>query len=231
MLNAYFANSDISSNILFADSASIPFLTQPGTITFPFSSTWPFINTSLSFAITSSFFFPIALRTKSALPNEYPAKSLTICITCSWYTIHPYVTFNIGSKLGCVYSLCPGFCFPLIYLGIWSIGPGLYNETPAIKSSKQSGFNSFIKFVMPCDSNWNIPDVFPSCHNLYTLGSDISLSNSTSIPLFCFTRFIVSCITVNVLKPKKSIFRSPNSSSVVIIYCVEICPSLTYNGT
>ena len=35
------------------------------------------------------------------------------------------------------------------YLGIWSIGPGRYNETPAIKSSKQSGLSSFMKFVIP----------------------------------------------------------------------------------
>ena len=42
------------------------------------------INISLSFAITSSFFLPMARRTKSARPSEYPAKSLTICITCSW---------------------------------------------------------------------------------------------------------------------------------------------------
>ena len=33
------------------------------------------------------------------------------------------------------------------------------SETPAIISSKQSGFSSFIKLVIPCDSNWNIPDV------------------------------------------------------------------------
>ena len=88
-----------------------------------------------------------------------------------------------------------------------------------------------MKFVIPCDSNWKIPHDFPSCHSLYTLGSAISLSNSTSIPLFSFTKSIVSWITVNVLNPKKSIFNSPNSSKVVIIYCVDICPSLTYNGT
>ena len=59
----------------------------------------------------------------------------------------------------------------------------------------------------------------------------MSLSNSTSIPLFCFTKSFVSCITVKVLSPKKSIFKSPNSSNVVMIYWVEIIPSLTYRGT
>ena len=98
-------------------------------------------------------------------------------------------------------------------------------------SSKQSGFSSFIKLVIPWLSNWNIPTDSPFCHNLYTLASPISLSNSTSIPLFSFTKFIASWITVRVLKPKKSIFKSPSSSKVVIINCVDICPSLTYKGT
>ena len=31
--------------------------------------------------------------------------------------------------------------------------------------------------------------------------------------------------------PKKSIFKRPSSSNVVIINCVEIFPSLTYKGT
>ena len=57
------------------------------------------------------------------------------------------------------------------------------------------------------------------------------MSNSTSMPLSFFTKSIVSFITVNVLKPRKSIFKSPSSSNVVIIYCVEILPSLTYKGT
>ena len=88
-----------------------------------------------------------------------------------------------------------------------------------------------MKFVIPWDSNWNIPQDLPSCHNLYTFGSAISLSNSTVIPLFFFTKSIVSFITVNVLKPKKSIFNNPNSSNVVIIYCVDIWLSRTYKGT
>ena len=59
----------------------------------------------------------------------------------------------------------------------------------------------------------------------------MSLSNSTSIFLSFLTKSIVSLITVKVLKPKKSIFKRPSSSSVVIIYCVDIFPSLTYKGT
>ena len=118
MLKAYFANSAISANILFAETSSIPFLIQPGISIFPSSSNLPCIKYSLSFAITSNFFLPIARLTISALPNEYPAKSLTICITCSWYTIQPYVTFSIGSNEGCVYSACSGFNLFLMYLGI-----------------------------------------------------------------------------------------------------------------
>ena len=48
-----------------------------------------------------------------------------------------------------------------MYLGISAIGPGLYRDIPAIISSKQSGFNSFMNDVIPGDSNWNTPAVFP----------------------------------------------------------------------
>ena len=51
---------------------------------------------------------------------------------------------------------------PLFYLGISAIGPGLYKEIPAMISSKQSGLSSFMKEVIPGDSNWNTPAVFPS---------------------------------------------------------------------
>lgn len=145
--------------------------------------------------------------------------------------MQPYVTFRIGSSLGCVYTACSGFSLFCMYLGIWSIGPGLYSDTPAIMSSRQSGFSSFMNLVIPALSNWNIPIDFPSCHSLYTFGSFISLSNSTSMPLDSFTRSIASLITVSVLNPKKSILSNPSSSRVVIMYCVDMLPSLTYSGT
>ena len=65
MLKAYFAKSVISSKIVFAIFAEIPFLTQPGTL-----SPRPFMKFSLSFAITSAFFLDIARRTISLRPRE-----------------------------------------------------------------------------------------------------------------------------------------------------------------
>ena len=35
-------------------------------------------------AITSAFFFPIALRRMSASPMVKPARAEAICMTCSW---------------------------------------------------------------------------------------------------------------------------------------------------
>ena len=66
------------------------------------------------------------------------------------------------SSSGTIYSTDFGSLLPLIYLGISAIGPGLYNDIPAMISSKQSGLSSFMKEVIPADSNWNTPTVFPS---------------------------------------------------------------------
>ena len=52
------------------------------------------------------------------------------------------------------------------------------------------------------------------------------------MPLFFFMNLWAFCITVKFLSPKKSIFKSPSSSKVVIIYCVVIEPSAALdNGT
>ena len=84
-------------------------------------------------------------------------------------------------------------------------------------SSKQSGLSSFMNDVIPGDSNWNTPAVFPSPIMLYTfLSSKSILSKSISIPRFSLIILTASLITVKVLKPRKSIFRSPSSSNVVI---------------
>ncbi len=57
------------------------------------------------------------------------------------------------------------------------------------------------------------------------------LSISIVSPLFCFTVSIVSLITVSVLKPKKSIFKRPSSSKVVMVNCVTIVSSFFARGT
>ena len=48
---------------------------------------------------------------------------------------------------------------------------------------------------------------------------------SILIPWFLYTRSAASLMTVNVLSPRKSIFKSPSSSMVVMINCVVIVPS------
>ena len=48
---------------------------------------------------------------------------------------------------------------------------------------------------------------------------------SIVLPLLMLARRSASCITVRVRRPRKSIFRSPSSSSVVIVNCVVTEPS------
>ena len=44
----------------------------------------PSRNFSIWVAMTSAFFFPMALRRMSASPSVKPASADAICITCSW---------------------------------------------------------------------------------------------------------------------------------------------------
>ena len=52
-------------------------------------------------------------------------------------------------------------CFPAIYRGMDSMGPGRYSEMAAMISSKQLGFMLVRKEVMPLPSSWNTPSVSP----------------------------------------------------------------------
>ena len=108
-----------------------------------------------------------------------------------------------------------------MYLGIESIGPGLYSAMPATMSSKQVGLRFFMKSVMPPLSSWNMPFVLPSAISLYTSGSSMSIDEkSMSTPWFSFIMRSASRMTVRFLSPRKSIFRSPSSSIVVMLNCV-----------
>ncbi len=123
--------------------------------------------------------------------------------------------------------------FPLTYLGIKSMGPGRYREIPAITSSRFSGFNSFIKLFMPPLSNWNTPSVRPVPMDARTfLSSKSILSISIWTPLSFSIRATASRSTVKVRSPRKSIFKSPSSSMVVMVNWVVTEPSAPLdNGT
>src|SRR5207245_1206690 len=60
----------------------------------------PAVNLARIFAISSFFFLPIACRNTSASPRVKPPSWEAICITCSWYTMTPYVSLRIGSSSG-----------------------------------------------------------------------------------------------------------------------------------
>ena len=118
-------------------------------------------------------FLPIARRIKSASARVNLATSWAICITCSWYTIMPYVSSRIFSNVGWIYVIFFLPCLRLIKLSIFSIGPGRYNAFIAMRSSIWVGFNFFKNSRIPEDSNWKTPMVNPFANNLYTLGSSI----------------------------------------------------------
>ena len=50
--------------------------------------------------MSSLIFLPIALRSVSARPSEKPAIRTAMRITCSWYTMTPYVSARISSSSG-----------------------------------------------------------------------------------------------------------------------------------
>ena len=60
------------------------------------------------------------------------------------------------------YVMLDGSFLPLMYVGMKSIGPGLYSDIPAMMSSSLSGFNIFMNCVIPLDSSWKHPSVLPS---------------------------------------------------------------------
>ena len=132
----------------------------------------------------------------------------------------PYVSSSTDSSNGCIYSTSSRPCFRAMYLGIFSIGPGRYNATTAIISSKRSGFSPFSTSRMPLDSSWNNPTASPSpsMAKVSSHSSGISF-NARSMPLRLI-RSIACCRTVSVFSPRKSNLTSPASSTDFILNCV-----------
>ena len=123
-------------------------------------------------------------------------------------------------------------CLPRMYRGICSIGPGRYSEIPAIRSSKQSGRSCIMNCFMPPDSSWNTASVSPEAIMSQTpLSSKSFLEKSgTGLPSDRMNAS-ASRMIVSVRSPRKSIFKRPSSSSVVIGNCVVSAPSLLVSGT
>ena len=93
------------------------------------------------------------------------------------------------------------------------IGPGLYNATRAIISSRWFGFICVNASRIPELSSWNKPTVLPLDKSSNTLWSSyLIFLISKSLSLFC-TSICVLLITVKVFKPKKSNLISPAFSA------------------
>ena len=84
---------------------------------------------------------------------------------------------------------------------------------------------------MPVDSSWNTPSVSPSEIILYTPSSSMGMSSlSQTVPPPARTISMVSMMTFSVRSPRKSIFRRPSASTVVMGNCVVITSSLVCSG-
>ena len=103
----------------------------------------------------------------------------------------------------------------------------------ATRSSSPLGLSARKCFFIPSDSNWKSPVVSPRWNNsIVSLSSAGSASTSTSMPRNSFMLAKHSLITVSVLSPRKSIFRSPSDSTKWPSYCVvrSDSPSVAITG-
>ena len=108
----------------------------------------PCMNFDFILSRTSFCFFPMALRNiTSGLvnPGKFPKLSN---ITCSWYTVTPYVSPNIPPSPEHQNDLFLS-CLRLIYVGNIFERDRRYKAFIAMRSSNLSGFNSLRYFCMP----------------------------------------------------------------------------------
>ena len=92
-------------------------------------------------------------------------------------------------------------------------------------SSMVSGRSSVMKDFMPELSSWKMPSHLPAAMVWKVSLSVKSMwSMSRRTPWFSSTMSQQSLITVRVRRPRKSIFRSPNSSTVPFSYWVTRGP-------
>ena len=115
--------------------------------------------------------------------------------------------------------------------GMDSMGPGRYRAMTAVMSSMLFGPRRVHTLVIPALSSWNTPSVLPAASMAkVSLSSSGSLFTSKS-GMRRLTSSAASSSTVRLRRPRKSIFSSPSSSSVVMGYCVTTLSSFLASGT
>ena len=93
------------------------------------------------------------------------------------------------------------------------------------------GFSPTHTLVMPLDSIWNTPAVCPREIMSYVSASSSGILSSAKSGSRSRTIFTASSSTVRFRRPRKSIFSSPSSSSVVMTYWHTMASSFRASGT
>ena len=78
----------------------------------------PSTNLTFSSSITASCFLPMALRSLSDSPRVKPPSRRESNITCSWYTVTPYVSFRYVSMSGWSYAIGSRPCLRAMNVGM-----------------------------------------------------------------------------------------------------------------
>ena len=84
----------------------------------------------------------------------------------------------MGLKSGCWYLTWAASLWFSRYMGMNCMGPGRYKEIMAIRSSMPCASDCTSSRVMPADSNWNTPTVWPSASM-----SKVSLSSGGTLSM------------------------------------------------
>ena len=101
----------------------------------------------------------------------------------------------------------------------------------AVRSSMDWGFSPTHTPVIPADSIWNTPLVFPWVSISKTPWSSSGMSSREKSGSCRFTISTASASTVRFRSPRKSIFSRPSSSRVVMVYWQTTVSSLVARGT
>ena len=105
-----------------------------------------------------------------------------------------------------------------MYRSILFAGPGLNKAFATTISSNVFTSNLFKKLIIPLDSNWNIPSVFPVLNIFSVSLSFNAIFSILKSLLISFTFLIASLNILKFFKPKKSIFNSPICSRYSGVY-------------
>ena len=106
-------------------------------------------------------------------------------------------------------------------------GPGRYKAIRATTCLYSRGFMFLMVAVMPPDSTWKTPAVWPEPMSSKILGSSKGISASLmSMPQVALMFFLALEITVSVRRPRKSILSRPMSATMWPSYWVISTPPL-----